>query len=179
MDAARTVLLLSGSTRNGSTNTATLRTARAMAPDGVRATLYESLPDLPAFSPDLDREPLHPVVTDLRQRIGAADAVLICTPEYAGGLPGSFKNLLDWTVGGGEMYGRRVAWINVSSVASPTGGADAHASLATVLGYVGADVVAAACLRMPITRDAVGADGELTDPQFRDRIRTALETLLG
>ncbi|MGH4015240.1 MAG: NADPH-dependent FMN reductase [Pseudonocardiaceae bacterium] len=91
--------------------------------------------DLPAFNPDDDHEPLHPAVADLRRQI-AADALLFCTPEYAGALPGSFKNLLDWTVGGSEIYGKPVCWINASSVAAPTGGADAHASLAKVLGYV-------------------------------------------
>ena len=62
----------------------------------------------------------------------------LCTPEYAGALPGSFKNLLDWTVGGGQTYGMPVAWINVSGAAAPTGGADAHDSLRKVLGYTGA-----------------------------------------
>jgi NAD(P)H-dependent FMN reductase len=42
-------------------------------------------------------------VADLRRQIEAADAVVFCTSEYAGALPGSFKNLLDWTVGGGEV----------------------------------------------------------------------------
>ena len=47
--------------------------------------------------------------------------MLFSTPEYAGALPGSFKNLLDWTVGGGETYGMPVGWVNVSGPASPTG----------------------------------------------------------
>ena len=51
----------------------------------------------------------------LRAALAAADGVLFCTPEYAGALPGSFKNLLDWTVGGGEMYGQPVAWIYVAA----------------------------------------------------------------
>jgi len=48
-------------------------------------------------------------VVKLRRQIAASDAVLFCTPEYAGALPGRFKNLLDWTVGGGEIYGKPVA----------------------------------------------------------------------
>ena len=51
----------------------------------------------------------------LRRQLADADAVLFCTPEYAGTLPGSLKNLLDWTVGGGELYGKPVAWINVAN----------------------------------------------------------------
>lgn len=58
----------------------------------------------------------------------AADAVLFCTPEYAGALPGSFKNLLDWTVGGGETYGKPAAWINRRSMraASSTSASSVH-----------------------------------------------------
>lgn len=178
MSAVARILLVSGSTRGGSTNTAVLRTVQAVAPDGVATALYQGLADLPAFNPDDDQEPLPPAVADLRQRIAAADAVLFCTPEYAGALPGGFKNLLDWTVGGGEIYGKPVAWINASSVAAPTGGADAHTSLRKVLGYVGAEIVEQACIRMPMTRGAVGTDGMVVDPEIRARIAEVLATLI-
>jgi hypothetical protein len=55
-----------------------------------------------------------------RRRSGASDALPFCTPEYAGALPGSFKNLLDRTVGGGETYGMPVGWVNVSRPAVAT-----------------------------------------------------------
>jgi hypothetical protein len=61
-------------------------------------------------------------VARLREEITAADAVLFCTPEYAGTLPGSFKNLLDWTVGGGQLDNKPTAWIPVDRAAvSPDG----------------------------------------------------------
>ncbi|MFI5584865.1 NADPH-dependent FMN reductase [Amycolatopsis sp. NPDC051758] len=140
------------------------------------STTYAGLGDLPHFNPDDDRDPLHPAVAELRAAIKTADAVLICTPEYAGGLPGSFKNLLDWTVGGGEIYGKPVAWINASSVAAPTGGRDAHDSLRKVLTYAGAKIVEEACVRLPVSR-AVVADGEVTDPDLRGRIAVAVQRL--
>ena len=181
MTSPRQVLLVTGSTRRGSTNTAVLRTAQSIAPEGVVAELYGALAELPAFNPDDDHEPLPPEVAHLRRRIRGCEAVLFCTPEYAGALPGSFKNLLDWTVGddgAGSIYRKPVAWINASSPASPTGGADAHASLAKVLGYVGADIVEAACQRLPMTRDGIGHDGLVTDPDIQNRISTVLRTLL-
>jgi chromate reductase len=171
MTATRRILLVSGSTRSGSTNTATLRTAQAVTPDDVTAVLYEALSGLPAFNPDDDHDPVHPAVADLRQQIAAADAVLFCTPEYAGALPGSFKNLLDWTVGGGQLYGKPVAWINV---AAPGRGEGAHASLHTVLGYVGAVVVAPACKRLAVARDTVGPDGLVGDEGVRAEIADVL-----
>src|SRR3954451_14324050 len=94
------VLLISGSTRNGSTNSAFVRTAVGCTPNGVEAVVYDGLAELPHFNPDLDVDPLPAEVARLRGAIAGADAVLFCTPEYAGTLPGSFKNLLDWCVGG-------------------------------------------------------------------------------
>ncbi|GAA4856464.1 NADPH-dependent FMN reductase [Actinomycetospora corticicola] len=172
-----TVLLVSGSTRAGSTNTALLRTAAAMDP--ARTRLYDGLAALPAFNPDDDVEPLPPAVADLRGALAAADALLICTPEYAGALPGAFKNLLDWTVGGAEMPGLPVGWINAAGVAAPTGGRGAHTELATVLGYVQARVVDAACRRVPLTRAQVGDDGLIADPAVRAEIAAALDAVCG
>ena len=87
MDQPFRVLLISGSLRGGSTNTALLATARQVAPDGIEASLDGSLGRLPHFNPDDDAEgmPLDPAVVELRAHIAAADAVVFCTPEYAGG----------------------------------------------------------------------------------------------
>jgi chromate reductase len=161
------ILLVSGSTRRGSTNTAALRTLEAAPPNGVTVALYDGLAGLPAFNPDDDFEPLPPTVAGLRQEIARSDALLFCTPEYAGALPGSFKNLLDWTVGGGEIYRKPVAWVNVAAEGR---GVNAEASLATVLGYVGAEIVEAACVRLPVARDLVGPDGLVTDVGVRTQL---------
>jgi len=174
MPTATKVLLISGSTRSGSTNTAVLRTAQVMARDGVRATVYEGLAELPAFNPDHDQEPLPPAVADLRHRIASADALVFCTPEYAGALPGSFKNLLDWTVGGGEIYRKPVTWINVAAEGR---GANAQLSLETVLCYVGADVVQDASRRLPITAAAIGPDGLVADAVVREGVAAVLTEL--
>ena len=134
--------------------------------------------ELPHFNPDADREgeAVDPAVADLRAAVASADAIVICTPEYAGALPGALKNLLEWTVGDGSTYEKPMAWINVSGPATPTGGADAHDSLRKVLGYVHAQIVEPACLRLPLTRDAIGSDGTISDVTGRERIRAALES---
>jgi chromate reductase len=171
LSASLRILLVSGSTRNGSTNTAALRAMLAPADERVKTILYPGLSELPAFNPDDDHEPLPPAVVVLREQISSADGVLFCTPEYAGALPGSFKNLLDWTVGGGEMDGKPVAWINVAAEGR---GENAQASLATVLGYVGASVVEPACRRVFVPRDAVGAEGAIADASVRTQIADVL-----
>jgi chromate reductase, NAD(P)H dehydrogenase (quinone) len=174
MDDPVTVLLVTGSTRAASSNTAALRTAVAVAPADMRTDLHLGLGELPPFNPDLDVEPLPGPVAELRARIAAADAVLFCAPEYAGALPGSFKNLLDWTVGGGEMYQKPVAWLTVA----PEGRGDgAAAELATVLGYLGTEIIRPACVRLTVAPGTVGADGTATDPAFRTGLTDLLRTI--
>jgi chromate reductase len=180
MATTHRILLISGSLRAQSTNTALLRTVQRIAPERLDAVLYANLAGLPHFNPDEDPEggPVDGAVADLRAQIAAADSLLFSTPEYAGALPGAFKNLLDWTVGGGETYGKPVAWINVSGVASPTGAADAHDSLRRILGYTGARIVEPACIRVPLSRDAIGADGLIAEPSIRIQLIEMLGTLL-
>ena len=173
------LLLISGSLRDGSTNTAVLRTAAEVAPADVSTELYGDMRSLPHFSPDDDAEgaPVHPAVAALRAALWNADAVLICTPEYAGALPGSLKLALEWTVGDGSTYDKPIAWINAASVASPTGAADAHDSLRKVLGYVHADIVEDACVRVPIARSDRGPDGLIANPDARAAIAGAVVAL--
>jgi chromate reductase len=173
------VLLLSGSARHGSTNTAVLATAAALAPAGVITERFGSIANLPLFTPDRDVEggALDPLVADLRGAISRADAVLICTPEYAGALPAVMKNVLEWTIGDGGLDHLPVAWINAAGPAAPAAGADAHASLRLVLRYTGAEIVEAACARVPVTRELVGPDGEIADAEARAAIAAAIARL--
>ncbi|MFE9578803.1 NADPH-dependent FMN reductase [Nocardia sp. NPDC006044] len=168
------VLLISGSTRGASTNSAALRTVQTLATGDVDARWFDGLAALPAFDPDDDGTG-HPSVLALREQLSQADAVLFCTPEYAGTLPGSLKNLLDWTVGNADLYEKPTAWI---TVAAPGRGEGAVATLALVLGYVGADVVPDECVRLPVGRDDVGPDGLVTTAEFRTGAAAALNRLV-
>jgi chromate reductase len=169
------ILLVSGSTRSGSTNTAALATAAAIAPSQASPVLYDGLAELPAFNPDHDGDLLPAPAARLRREIAESDAVLFCSPEYAGTLPGSLKNLLDWTVGGGEFDHKPAAWINV---AAPGRGKGAEDSLTAVLGYVGADIVEAACRRIPVDREAIGPDGTVIGLKFAVEIAEVWDALL-
>jgi len=163
---------VSGSSRDGSTNAAVLRTAAQVAGPEVQAVLYPGIGELPLFNPDDDREgaPVDPRVAEMRRELARADALLICTPEYAGALPAAMKNLLEWTIGDAGTYRKPVAWINAAGTAAPTGAADAHDSLRKVLGYAGADIVEDACVRIPVERSLVGDDGAVADAGVRAAI---------
>lgn len=169
------ILLIPGSLRLGSSNAAALRTAAALAPAGSIASYYEGLGELPHFNPDVEQQSPPAPVRALRAQLAAADAVLFSTPEYAGALPGSFKNLLDWTVGEG-LYQKPVGWLNPSP--HEHGAERTYEMLRVVLGYVNADLVEAACVRAPVRRDRVAEDGLVTDPLARERIETAVRALV-
>jgi NADPH-dependent FMN reductase len=98
------VLLVSGSVRDRSTNTAVLRTVQALAPPNVEAVVFDGILHLPHFNPDDDTEgaQVPDAVARMREAVRSADALLICTPEYAGAMPAVLKNLLEWTIGGRE-----------------------------------------------------------------------------
>ena len=174
------VLLISGSARDGSTNVAVLRTAATLVGTDVGAVVFGAIGALPLFNPDDDREgvPVDPRVTAMRDAVAAADALLFSTPEYAGALPAALKNLLEWTIGDAGTYRKPVAWINAAGPAAPSGAADAHESLAKVLRYAGAEIVDDACVRVPVTREMVGPDGLISDERARAAISSALTTLV-
>jgi len=139
--------------------------------------MYEDLAGLPHFNPDDDHDPLPSPAAALRAQIGEADALLFSTPEYAGALPGSFKNLLDWAVGDDQprsIYNKPAAWLNASTT---SGAIHAHESLRLVLTYAHAAIVEAACVNIPVPRDTIGANGLIGDPSIRTSAVRALLTL--
>ncbi len=89
------LLAISGSLRRSSYNSALLQAAAAACPRAAEFVIWRGLADIPAYDEDLDHTP-PPAVTELREEIARAHAVLIATPEYNGSIPGALKNALDW-----------------------------------------------------------------------------------
>ena len=169
------VLLVSGSLRRASTNTAALKTLERHAPRSVVCDIYDGMAMLPHFNPDDDNVPLHAAVEVLRDNIHRSTALLFSVPEYAGALPGSFKNLLDWTIGDSDprsIYTKPVGWVNVS----PRGADGAHEELGSVLRYAHARVVEAACIHIPVTAQMIGPDGLVTG-DISHQLLAALKSL--
>lgn len=171
------VLAFSGSPRPGSVIGNLLRAAAAAAPPGTHITFYESLLELPLFSPDLDGpDSLPPIaVVTLRQLLAAADAVLLATPEYAYGMPGSLKNALDWLVSAGSFYGKPTGVLSASP--SELGGERARAGLLLTLEALGAAVVPAASFAVPFVRARLHAAGAVTDAALTAQLSGAVAAL--
>jgi NAD(P)H-dependent FMN reductase len=102
-------------------------------------------------------------VSRLRAEVAAADALVFCTPEYAGSLPGTLKNLLDWLVAGGELGRKPATWLSVSPPGQDDGARDA---LETALGHGNAKVLKACCVRVPVGLSAIDDQGLISDPQL-------------
>ena len=88
------ILGIAGSLRRESYNKMLLRAAQELAPDGARIETFDELDQIPLFNQDDEANP-HPTVTEFKQRIRSADAILIVTPEYNYSVPGVLKNAID------------------------------------------------------------------------------------
>lgn len=162
------ILAISGSLRAGSSNTTLLRAAARLAPGGVAVDLYDGLGDMPHFNPDLELAPI-PAVLDFRAKLTAADGVLISSPEYAHGVPGTLKNALDWVVGSGELIYKPVALLNASPRSTY-----AQAALTETLMVMTAALVPEATIAVPLQGRKLDAEGIASDPGLADPLRAAL-----
>jgi chromate reductase len=164
------ILAISGSLRATSLNTAVLQAASRLAPTGVTIEIFEGIGKLPFFNSDLDGDHLPREVAEFRAAIGAADGLLISSPEYARGVAGVMKNALDWLVASFEFPNKPVALINTSPRAT-----HALAALSITLETMSARLVQDASITLPLlgtTNDvaSIAANAELAAP-----LRNALE----
>ena len=165
-----TLLAISGSLRAVSTNTALLRAAMLLAPPGMEIELYDGIGGLPHFNPDLDVEPLPAPVVAWRKRIHDVDGLLISSPEYARGIPGSLKNAFDWLVSGPEHDGKPIAFFHASER-----GVASQAALRLVLETMSGRIVDAATITIPLLGKQTDPNEIATDPVLAPRIKVALE----
>jgi len=168
------ILGVSGSLRAASTNTILLNSLAALAPKEIEFVVYGGLGDLPHFNPDLDHEPAPAAVAVLRSELNKSEGVIICSPEYAHGVPGVLKNALDWLVRSGELYQKPVALVS----GSPRG-THAQASLRETLSVMMARVIDEACVAVTLAADGLDKDGSIADPQISSALRSALARFAG
>jgi chromate reductase len=166
------ILGISGSLRTDSTNTSILKACGELLPDDVTFDIFQGLDEIPHFSPGLaDNE----AVLKWKAAIGEADGVLICTPEYAFGLPGTLKNALDWTVATGDLNEKPVAAISASPL--NTGGEKALASLLLTLTALGTNRNENSSLSIPNIKNKV-ISGAVTDPDTIKDLQAQCDNLL-
>ena len=166
------VLAISGSLRMASSNSALVSAAVRLAPAGVEVSTYGELADVPPFNPDLDTDAAPAAVVRFRAALEASDAILICSPEYAHGVPGVLKNALDWVVGSGELMDKPIALINASTRAT-----HAYASLQETLTTMSGRVIEEASLTIPLDGSKPDANGIAQDVRLSGLLKASLAAL--
>ena len=166
-------LAISGSLRAASTNTATLETLSALPPPGVEIPLYRDLGTLPLFNPDDDEQAPPPAVAALRALVGSAAGLIIAAPEYAHGVPGAFKNALDWLVASDAFPAKPVAMINTAPRSF-----HAQSALRETLATMSARLIPEAFVALPLTGKMVDAAEIAANPRFAAALRAALDAFV-
>jgi chromate reductase, NAD(P)H dehydrogenase (quinone) len=166
------ILAICGSTRKTSSNSNLIAAIRNLYADSVDVTTFDGLPDIPHFNPDLDNENPPTNVSDFRQQLKAADGILICTPEYAMGVPGTLKNAIDWTVSSMEFSHKPVALITAS-----TAGHKAHDSLMETLKVIEADIPDISQLVISHVRTKVQGN-DITDSNTLNQVKSVVDSLI-
>jgi len=165
------LLAISGSLRAASLNSALLRTCQRLAPAGIEIQLCSFVGDLPLFNPDLEAD-LPMSVLALRMQVAAADALLIASPEYAHGVTGAVKNLLDWLVSFEPFVNKPVAVLNASPRAH-----HADAALRETLRTMSAVIVEPASVSIPLLGSHLSEAAMAETPTVAQAIHASLAAL--
>jgi chromate reductase len=173
------ILGISGSLRRDSHNRRLLLEAAELLPAGTELQLYGGLKSVPPYDEDDDRDDeVHAAVTELRDAIAGADALLIATPEYNSSVPGQLKNAIDWASrprAAAVLLGKPVGVIGTST--GSFGGVWAQAELRKILRTAGARVVDGE-LAVPRAHVRIAEDGRLLDDELRERLAPLLDGLI-
>ena len=164
------IVAISGSLRSNSSNNTVIQLAAELLKEKAEVIIYNGLGQLPHF--DDSKEP-DEAVTAFRKILKESDGVLICSPEYAFGVPGSLKNALDWTVSSGELVYKPLALITAA-----TGGDKAHAALLNTFTALSTNVTEDTSLLISYIRSKMNAEGMIIDTTTIVSIKNVTNALL-
>jgi chromate reductase len=171
-----TILGIAGSLRKASYNRAALRAAQQLAPEGVEIEIFD-LEGIPAFSQDAEGNP-PAKVTELKEKVRAADAILFVTPEYNYSIPGVLKNAIDWAsrpYGDSAWEGKPVALMGASVGIFGTARAQYH--LRQVFVFLNMHAVNKPEVMIGNASERFDEQGNLTDETTKKLIGQLLQNL--
>lgn len=171
------IIALSGALRRASYNTALLRAAAGLAPEGVDIEL-RTLHGIPLYDGDVEAQGIPEAVTTLREAIRAADGLLIATPEYNNSIPGVLKNGLDWlsrpSGEGAKLFGGKPTGL-MGATPGGFGTVQSQDALLSVLRTFGSDFWMAGRLMVSHAGTVFDADGKLVDEKVRGQLQTFVQ----
>lgn len=173
MTARKKILAISGSTRASSTNLNLIHAIADLTVETLELEIFNGLAELPQFNPDDDTEQPPAAVLEFRQKLRAKDGILICTPEYAMGVPGSLKNAIDWTVSSMEFSHKPVALITASTL-----GEKGHTSLLETLKIIESNIPAETALLISHAKPKISKDYRITDAPTLQAIERLLASFI-
>ncbi len=178
MSAPRDLVFLgiSGSLRSGSYNSAALRAAVSLVPQGVTLETAD-ISAIPLYNDDVKVARIPDAVEDLRRRIERADALLIVSPEYNFSVPGVLKNAIDWLSRTPSVPFVRKPTALMGASQGVLGTARCQYHLRQVLTAVNAYVLNKPEVMIASAAGKFDAAGNLTDPATREHIARLLQAL--
>jgi chromate reductase, NAD(P)H dehydrogenase (quinone) len=170
----KNIIAISGSLKTNGLHHQYILAIASILTDKLLITKFDGTGELPHYNPEIDIEEKTPVsVKRFRELIKAADGVLICTPDYAFGVPGTLKNALDWTVRSGEFSKKPVALITASSL-----GHRGHESLLQTLTALNAITTNLAQVVIPFAKTKINEQVTITDKETAQLLTQVLKALL-
>lgn len=170
MTSKKKIIAIPGSTRIHSTHLNFIKAIAELADDKFDIIIFDGIATLPHFNPDLDNNDPPQEITGFRNQLRNADGILICTPEYAMGVPGTLKNAIDWTVSSMEFSHKPTALITASSM-----GQKGHASLLETLKIIEAKITVETQLLVSYAKTKISREHKITDEKTLIEIKALIE----
>ena len=166
------IFAICGSTRQNSINLELLNIIKIVEKETIELQIFTQIDYLPHYNPDIDDlENTPPFVINFRNKLKEADGILICTPEYAMGVPGTLKNALDWTVSSMEFSQKPTALITAS-----TSGEKGHQSLLETLKVIEAKIDEKTSLLISTPKTKI-QNGIIIDHETLKNVKSVIENL--
>lgn len=172
-----TILGFAGSLRKDSFNKAILRAALSLLPERVKLDIFD-LEGIPLFNQDIE-DNLPEKVIEFKEKIRAADAILIATPEYNYSIPGVLKNAIDWAsrpYGDNVFSGKPLAIMGASIGMLGTARAQYH--LRQTLVFLNVYPLNQPEIIIPFIADKIDKEGNLVDEKTKSKIQELIMSLV-
>lgn len=171
------ILGFAGSLRKGSYNKGLLRAAAELLPPDTRLEIFD-LEGIPPFNQDLEKEPPE-IVRVFKERIRAADAILIASPEYNYSVSGVLKNAIDWASRpyGDNAFDKKPVAVMSASIGM-LGGARGQYHLRQSFVFLNMRPINLPEVMVPFVAEKSDEQGNLVDVKSRGFIKDLLESLV-
>lgn len=173
LTSRKKVLAISGSTRKNSINQILIKALADISAATLDITVFDRIGNLPQFNPDNDGDNVSKEVADFSHQLNDADGVIICTPEYAHGVPGALKNAIDWTISASSFPHKPTMLITAS-----TGGHYGHKALMETLKAIEAKNITILQMVIPFVKTKVNNDNKITDDKTLTEVKLLINGLI-